>query len=374
MLILITTLAILFFIQFKTYAMNVTSISINNKQKIFFSGYTKRTEGKKGQNKTNYCISESYLMRNVDSCNFAAEYVKEIFPLGTQIISEGCSQNEAYTWGILLHDANKDKKYKIIGCDIVPSVIKDAKLGVLNIYGKIICSDKDADCEKFLITDYLTNLTEKQKAIKKNFLECFEKVPYSWLNFNIKDPRYKNKVKRLVQEEQDIELTTKRLEYMNSRDIKNGIDFIPKKDIFKNIIDFKVTDIASINKDFELNSTGLVSFQNSLYHILKSRVLPSLKKYENIDAKPAEMLFQKIHKVLKNNGLFVIGNLQHDHLFDKNSFTNQFIEIEQNNQKIKVFRQSPIHKILRNIGFEPIFYSQESISKIYLPSVWKKIK
>lgn len=349
-------------------------VSIQNKQNISFSGYTKRTEGIKGQNKTGYCISESYLMRNMDSCDFATNYITRTFPKGTQIVAEGCSQNEAYTWGVLLHDANKDKKYKIIGCDIVPSVIKDAKLGILNIFGRIEYKDPEANCERFLLDNFMSVLSSKQKEIKANFMECFEKIPSKWKDFNMDDPRYKKKVKRIVQGNQSIELATKRLEYMKQRTIKNGIDFMPKDNVFDNIIEFKVADIFNIDKEFNPKSTGLVSFQNALYHVLKSRIKKANQRYENIDLNPAKILFKKINSVLTQDGLFVMGTLSHDHLFDRKSLLNNYVELEQNGQKIKVFRQSPIHKLLRESGFEPIFYEQEQSLKIYLPSVWKKIK
>lgn len=339
-----------------------------------FKGYTKHTVNVSSHNKMDDCISESHLMRDFDSSYFAKDYALKTFPNGAQILVPGCSQMEAYTWATLFHEANQEKKYPITGFDLVSEVIQDAKLGVLNIYDRTgITND---NCERFLVSKLFIT-TPEQKEARNNFYSCFEILPKNWQTFNISDPRYKAKVKRVVRPEDDIETTTKRLEYIHlskQRDIWGGTDFIPKVGVFENILDFKVGDVTNIDKDYKAGSIGIFSMKNTLYHLLGSRII-NVSKYKDIDTTPAQNLFKKINKVLKDDGLFVFGTLGHDHFFNSSLVTKDHTEtIKQNGENISVYQKSPIHDLLRKSGFEPAFYEKYMNTKIYLPSVWKKIK
>lgn len=371
---------------FYTIIMNIQSIK--NTSPVFFRGYTRTTDGIKGQNKMAFCISEGHFMRDLESVSFAVNYAKENFPQGTNIAVEGCSQNEAYTWATLLHSLNNEKRYKITGYDIIPEVIEDAKLGVLNIG---VERDTKGRCrknnyERFLTDDYLS-LTPQQRAAKTAFQECFEKVPDNWKNFNVYDKRYKHKAtKRLVQPNQDAGLTIKRLEYIhfpNNRSTSEGIDFIPKEGIFKDVLDYKVSDIMNIDKELTQEKPGIVVFKNSLYHLLGSRIKESCaeQEYEQIDINLAKILFKKIYSVLPKNGLFVLGTLSHDHFYNRFTMENMCTQIYQDGKQINVFDSSPIHEALRASGFEPIFYERLKINGAisndiltHLPSIWRKVR
>lgn len=353
--------------------MNINAVRHN--LAISFKSYNKKTEGVKGQNKEAYCVSESHLMRNLDSISFATDYTVKSFPDGAHIAVEGCSQMEAFTWATLFHKANGNKIYKITGYDIVPEVIEDAKLAVLNIGG-----DRDSNWEEFLTREYsYPPLTENQKEAKALFLECFEKLPKGWRGFNIYDPRYKRKVKRYVNPGQDIELARKRLEYIHQperRRVSNGIDFLPKEGVFDNVIDFKVDDFFNMDKKLKPESTALISLENGLYHLLGTH---KKENFNDVDLTLAKNLFKKIHSVLLPNGLFNFGVLSQDHLCSRDDFKDKCIEAGQD-KKFK-FCDSPIHNLLKKLKFEPVFYDFEQMFKtslgklmgIYLPSVWRKI-
>lgn len=310
-------------------------------------------------------------MRNFDTVVFATNYVNQHFPQGTSCAIYGCSQNEAFTWGVLFHPVNKDKRYKIMGYDIVPEVIEDAKLGVLNL----------SSCDKnewFLIPNNYYTITPEQERVKTLFLDCFDKLPKEWRNFNIFHPRYKQKAAKLTPPKQDANLTLRRLEYMHipgRREESYGVDFIPKSGIFDGIINFKVADIFEINQELQPESVGMVSFKNGLYHLLDSRK----SHYENIDLSFAENLFRKINSVMQENGILVLGSLAQDHLYT-NAMDNNCVSLFQKGKSIKVCKTSPIHKALIRSGFEPIFYeiletsNPRVIKPNYLPTVWKKIR
>lgn len=362
---------------------------LNKTNNTYFGSYYKVTEEKKGNNNLSCCISESHFMRNLNSGNFAVDYITKTFPNGGNIVVHGSSQLGAYTFATLFHPSNKDKKYKITGFDIVPEVIEDAKLGVLNIgayigdkLGLPILS-RDPD-EAYLIESYRSQiLTPVQLYAKKAFEECFDKIPDSWRHFNVFHPNFKRKVeKRLIEPGDNPDLTIKRLEYMHipgRREMKSGLDFIPKNGTFNNVLDFKVDDITKIASTLKEDSVEMLSFQNALYHILGA---DDNGEYRNFDASPAEDLFKKINKVLKQDGIFVLGNLRREHLISStDELRTQCIDFSRKKQVLKV-DNSPIHQLLFKSGFEPIYYEFTPLYKtldykkigIYLPTVWKKVR
>lgn len=353
--------------------------SMKNTSPTYFKAYGGKTENIKSSNKMNDCIHESHFMRDLESLCFITDYVKNNFPNGTHIADFGCSNGEeTYSLATLLSASNKDKKYKITGYDIAPNVIEDAKTGVFNI-GSIF-----DDYEKFLVGLYSPSNLLKQK-VKDAFLECFEKIPGKWKNFNMCGPRWKHKAeKRFCQPNQNSELIIKRIEYVQSsqnRKCTDGTDFIPRNGIFNDIINFKVADISNINNELEPEKTGVVVFKNSLYHVLNSQTLD----YSQTDASIATKLFKKINSILSDKGLFVLGCLKHDHFYSKKQVPqSKLSQLYQNGKQITVFNSSPIHKALRKAGFEPIFYDSSNSNKgiftsfreiePYFPAIWKKIK
>ena len=352
--------------------------AVKNNSNIYFRGYDGRTNNVKTNNKIDYCIHESHFMRDIESLSFTTDYIKTEFPNGTHIADFACSKGyETYSLGVLLHNANSDKKYKITGYDITQKIIDEAKNGILNI------GDFSNYHERFLsnIYSYFTPLDQNKKSIKEQFKKCFEEVPKEWMKLNICNPRYNAKVKKLVTDNQDSELTIKRIEYLSltKDDIirPQGKNYIPKRGVFDNIIDFKVEEIQNIDKELTKEKTGVIIFKNALYHVTGN----SSNDYALVDTIPAGDLFKKTNSVLPKNGLFVMGSLHRDHLFNQNNFDNKYEDLYQNGKQIKVFKTSPIHKLLFENGFESVFYECYKDSKwnnselnIHLPSVWKKIK
>lgn len=351
--------------------MNIQPIQ-NKPNIISFKSYERLTSGIQSNNRMSDCLSKGHLMRDFDTVTFATDYMNKVFSNGANIAVYGCSQDEAYTWGILFHPTNADKRYKIIGYDLVPNVIEDARTGVMNI------SSRDED-EYFLLPNHFDTPNHERAEVKKSFLECFEKVPSEWLSTDTFNPISKANDTTLSQQPQDSALMTERLKYIRRSDrgaVKDGIDFIPRKGVFDGIIDFKVADIFNIDRDILPESIGMLSFKNGLYHVLDS----TCPKYDNVDLSIAERLFKKINSALQKDGLLVLGTLYDDHLYS-DYMKNDCVPLYQNGKLIIVCNSSPIHKLLGKIGFEPIFY--ETVKKrgpiyynspISLPSVWRKIR
>ena len=345
--------------------MRINSIQYN--PRLTFKSYFRTTEQTLGNNRTNQCIHESHLMRDLDSSVFATDYILRHFPQGANITVEGCSQMEAYTWAALFHDANPDKRFKITGYDIVSEVIEDAKLGVLDI-------DSLQQNEFFLDPELklpLGFLSAEQQRARNLFNKCFERIPEKWKTFCVKPLDLIDKPK------EEITLKIKRIEYLKQRYMDSyilGKYFIPRHGVFDGVLDFSVGDIYDIDSQLKPKSTALISFKNVLYHLLGSRGKEGLFGW--INTTTVQQLFKKLNTVLTEDGLFVLGTICQDHLFDPEKTPNDFSEIVHKGKIIKVALPSPIHKLLNESGFEPVFYDKVPgiDSDILMPSVWRKVR
>lgn len=333
-----------------------------------FKGYHGLTKEKQADGSVKTYIHQTSFMRDFSVLDFSQKYIKENFPYGTHIADFACSQGqEAYSIAILLDAANKDKKYKITGYDTVPSLIKQAKKGafIFESYGN-----------ELMLFDKPTALTEPEQ-------ECILVTPKG----NIKHKTKIYKPDYPLEKASEVRNTFNKyfsVLKLGNDEIKNFInDFLPagywepsttKKAIIVNeektrgILDFKTENINKIDKILEPQKTGAVFFQNALYHITNCTASNS----DSAIIEPANVLFKKIHKILPDKGIFVMGRLMRDHLLNYNEKNSRLIY--QNGKSIKVLDSSLIHDSLRSNGFEPIFYEIDaSFRKIYLPAIWRKI-
>lgn len=357
--------------------MNIKPIQYNSN--IYFRGSSGTTFYYDSPvNKLGVCALETHFMRDLDSIKFTTDYVKKVFPNGTNIANYGCSRGyETYSLGLLLCEANKDKKYKITGYDISTEAIEDAKTGLFNI------GDSSNQNEKFL-GDSNIILDVEQKQIKAQFDKYFERIPVEWKTFDINHTKYRQRARNFKLPNHNIGLTIKRLEHLlieNDRKDNKGEYYTPKNGIFNGIIDFKVSDIWDIDKELIPKETGIVVFKNALYHLLATGFDGDIGFGPGINN--VRTLFKKINFILPQNGLFVLGTLYSDHLFDATAISpNDLINIYQKGKMVDIYTSSQIHNLLFKAGFEPVFYdlhkqafpNSPNLGNIYLPSVWKKIK
>lgn len=283
-------------------------------------------------------IHVTKFLRNYPTLDFTNTYLRKAFPQGTHIAEFGCSSGEKpYSLMALLSDFNKDKRYHITGYDIAPNVVAEAQKGVFEVKNSNTWSNYSEMNEYIFfnaIGSHPTNIPkEQQDELRQKFAEHF--------NF---DPN----------------------KQADTQTIKI------KSEKIAGIIDFKVGDVEQIDTILPHGKSGVVIFQNALYHILN----PNDDIYRpKADIDRAKRLFKKIHEVLPNNGIFVLGNLDSDHLCHEKSICGLAY---QNGERIKVFHSSPVHDALSRTGFEPIFYEQtdglcDGHDVAYLPSVWKKV-
>lgn len=295
--------------------MRITN-SLQNKN-IYFCSYTEKTNKVTPlSGKIETLNHTTNFFRNFPTAKFVTKYMVEKFPNGTSSAEFGCSIGESiYTRLILLDEYNKNKKYKQIGYDFA----KPINYAHTNFH-KI--SKVNAD-ESILFQKENTNLA-------KTFLKYFDLINQN--NFNV-----------LVK---------------------------AKAEVIKNQVEFKEGNILDIKKLLKPKANGAIFFQNALYHLNRDRSLP----LETLDK-----LFKNIHNLLPKDGIFVLGTLPSEHLYDA-EFESQTELLYQENKLIRIFKNSSIHKKLMNANLEPIYYEKCSTSlphykysEIYFPTVWKKI-
>lgn len=316
-------------------------------------------------------ITETHFMRDLGTLDFCANYLKNNFPQGTHVANPGCSYGyETYSLGTLLSDVNQKNIYKITGYDIAIDVIEEAKLALFKIGGT------ESPSEKFLTQSYWKKLTPVEENAKRLFEKSLEEIPPKWLGFNVCNPRYKTKAKKVIPNNFDYDLSVKRLEAINTVTNKSlwrmgGKFFIPKQGGFDDVIDFKTADIKNLKEVLPKQETGLIIFKNALYHLF---VNLKENNHEQINHDIAEDLFSKVSAMLPVKGIFALGTRQYDHLYFVSQ--SEINTLPASKKNAKMITSSPVHKILRKLGFEPVFFDLTCSSNLNLslPSVWRKAR
>lgn len=313
---------------------NISRFSNHQYTPVFkgYSGFTDiEVDGKK------YTVNNyTGFMRDFPTLKFTKEYILKTFPNGTNIAEFGCSiGHKTYSLLMLLDKANQNKKFKITGYDF-PEVIKKANTKeytpeVYSRYEQVLFPDyKEQN-----IYDYTDVKKEEAEEIQKAFKKYFQ-IKTSFSN-----------------------------------------TYQPIESQCKGLIKFESGDIRNVNKILKLGNTGVIIFQNALYHILSDSLSYDTKK--SINMGEISKLFMDISKTLPQNGIFVLGNLPADHIYDIDDEKDSHLHY-QNGERIKVFDTSLVHEELKKAGFIPVFYEKspdkstyERNEAIYLPSVWKKL-
>lgn len=355
-----------------TYFYNKPSVNFK-----CYSGFTDVQAGDKKQRVNNYTT----FFRDFKTLDFTKNYILKNFPNGTKIAEFGCSTGQKpYSLMILLEEQNKDRKYKCTGYDF-PEVLKISKetpLFGLNQYTKEeeILFDVYNHSELFgkkIVTP------QKAQEYRDTFFKYFSEYKPEK---TITGERYKY-LKKLVEENKDktpdeIKKAKEDLFYFDL--ISRTTKVVKANGKAKELVDFVPGNIKDIDKILKPKENGVVIFQNALYHILSKNDLyyeiQDLKKNVDEGAK----LFKKINRVLPLNGIFVLGTLPSDHIYDYECEKDSHLAY-QNDRQIRVYDSSPIHKSLRENGFEPVFYEETpdntayvDYKDIHLPSVWKKVR
>jgi hypothetical protein len=274
--------------------LNIAPTNINTNP-VHFRGYQGNIQVvDNGVKKT--CDNYTEFFRNYPTLDFTTNYIIQNFPNGTEISEFGCSTGQTMRSRlILLDEHNKDKKYKATGYDF-PPIIEKIKIGLYKLeqYNKneqILFPEKTLyDFQKTINDSHVT-------MIKQKFFEYFSQYN-RFAQHKTKIAFTPAAVKKLKKEKL---LEEKRLaEYKNLHKSNYELFVIPNEQKFNGIADFKVGNIRDIDQIVPQGKSGIVCFQNALYHIMNSR---TLEGYEHAKVNEAKDIFKKVNKVLPENGL-----------------------------------------------------------------------
>lgn len=349
--------------------LNIAMTNINTNP-IHFRGYKGNIQVvDNGVKKT--CDNYTEFFRNYPTLDFTTNYIVQNFPQGTEISEFGCSTGQTMRSRlILLDEHNKDQKYKATGYDF-PPIIEKIKIGLYKL-------EKYNKNEQILFPT--KTLYDFQKSVYDSHVPMIKQKFFEY--FSEYNPSEKPKIKIALTHTTAQKLKEEKLleeqrlaEYKNLHKSNYELFVTPNEQKFNGIADFQVGNIRDIDQIIQQGKSGVVCFQNALYHIMDSRTLDG---YEHVKVDEAKDIFKKVNKVLPENGLFVIGSLFFDHLYNCDEEEKTHL-IYQDNKQIRVFDSSPVHKALREAGFEPAFFEKtegmpiRKYNAIHLPSVWKKV-
>ena len=295
--------------------------------------------------------NKTAFMRDFETLEFVRDYIVKTFPNGAKIDEFGCSTGQKpYSLLVLLDDYNNDKKYKITGYDF--------KEVFDSIEAPLFLVEDNVICESMLFPHFEGDKTisrAKAKDIRDKFFKYLPECDYNTLK------------------------TFEERHMHNMICQPWGVVVKPDEKYTKGVINFVAGDINNINRFLMPSESNAVIFQNALYHLMGSS-----KAFGKIPAETLEnllILFRKINIVLSKDGLFVLGNLPIDHIYN-DTMLEKCHYVYQNDERIKVYDDSIIHKLLHKSGFEPVYYDKipegliytKESTDIFLPAVWKKVR
>lgn len=365
----------------------------NNAPKISFSSYTKSTKVISDGKEINL-DHKTEMFRNLETSNFIHDYAKENFPQGTTYSCFGASDGRTvYSNCVLFNDINNDGRYKFKGYDFA-APIKDANIGLyaLEDYSKneAILFPRKKKANKGG-NAYFPNVGSNRKndEIRNTFYEYFDEViaPKKYRDTIIEAESPSGHRQLLTPDQvkryrEEVKNNRTLFVVPNTKKIKNSsispLSFhtslpFDKRNPHQALVTFSEGNILEIEKHVKPNSSGIIAFQNALYHIINSR---GIEDYRDFKCPQAEVLFKKIHDILPTNGLFAMGTLYCEHLVDENIKPEHGY---QNNKLIEIYKDSAVHKALKSAGFEPLFYEKLDFAKsfgledLHVPTIWKKI-
>lgn len=272
---------------------------LKNQINVNFKGdnYTENINGKS-------FIHETCFFREPDTDEFVKDYLEKTFLSENQplnIVVGACSDGyEVYTQAMLYDDYSD--KINILGFDIGPRAISNAKEGIFQIHdlynrSSSTCTYRDA---------YLASsaYTERQKKYATLFHKYFSEIEFN---------KPKNRYDTL---------------YMNSRNVIFEKFYKLNEEFGKNC-SFELGDITKLDNLLSDNSIHCLFFRNALYHLV---CYPQGRFFYDKNGEKIREIALEARKKLVNDGLFVFGEKEYE----------QGVKVEK------------VYEIMKECGFEPI--------------------
>lgn len=301
-------------------------------------------------------FSDTSFYRDPRTLADTTKHLQEAFPDGCDILDfAGSNGEEAISLYTFLNKDNKNK-YKIYSYDTSEKAIDLAKKGVYTLY-------RPMSFDQFLMSDFnfeylLPGSVEYVKEIRDSFSSIMERTQKP--EHTINDTDFVEYIKTFPQ---------------------YSMEYYKIKDKYKTDFNFELGNINDIENLAKGKKVGAVLFRNAMY-IETDNFGPNQFDFEydaNLNKRNIiENLVAKVHKILEPNGVFVLGNIEKDHIYVADNSAKEEEKFFLNSFFVDIFKESPLWQALsKDKRFEIIGYSTVTQAVVMdntdlVPTIWRK--
>ena len=294
--------------------------------------------------------SDTCFYRDADTLDCAATLLKKTFPKGTDILDFASSNGEeAISLYSLIDKSNG--KYKIYCFDTSDRAVELGKKGIYTVFYPM-------SYDYLLLPEFSMLDDPNTMEIKSKFYSVMEET---------KKPSYEiNDINYLCQLE--------RSPYFK-------IKYYKLKDEHKDKIEINKGNINNIDKVLPNKKVGAVLFRNAMYIETGNSYANGFSFNEDLNINKKEIIekiVDKVYEKLLPGGLFILGDIEKDHVYIADNHVNDKDKIFVSDYCTFIYKNSPLWEALSKDGrFEPVLYKNVDAPVILgkeqkVPTIWRK--
>lgn len=294
-------------------------------------------------------FSDTSFYRDIQTLMFAAHILKQTFPNGTDIMDFACSNGEeAISLYSFLNDTNNNK-YKIYCYDKSDKAVELGQKGIYTVFSP-------QSYDYFLLPGY--TLCNTKNEVRRCFNEMMHETGKP--DYEINDIEFINQLK---------ETSDFRIKYYKL------------KDRYRDKIEINKGDINNIEKLLPEKKAGAILFRNAMYIETGNLAVNEFSFNEDLSINKKEVIEKIVDKVydkLLPGGLFILGDVEKDHIYIADNKVKDEDKIFLRNFGTYVYKKPPLWEALaKDDRFEPVLYkkvaSPAALGKEEkVPTVWRK--
>lgn len=301
-------------------------------------------------------FSDTCFYRDIPTLLQTTKLLNENFPNGTTIMDFAASNGEeAISLYSLLND-KANNKYAIYSYDKSDKAVELGQKGIYTVF-----SEKSNDY--FLIPDcYYSKQLKDKFGMLKELRRCFSEImePAKEPNYTINDPNYIN---------------------MLHKSPHFQIKYFKIKDEYKDKIKIQKGNINNIEKLLPDRKVGAILFRNAMYIETGNYSINEFSLAEDLNINKKEIIekiVDKVYNKLLPGGLFVIGDIEKDHIYIADNHVKDKNKYFIRNYGVAICKQPLLWNALeKDDRFEPVFYKKVDSpcalrEDMKVPTIWRK--
>lgn len=294
-------------------------------------------------------FSDTSFYRDIQTLMFAAHILKQTFPNGACIMDFASSNGEeAISLYSFLNDTNNNN-YKIYCYDKSDKAVELGQKGIYTVFSP-------QSYDYFLLPGY--TLSNTKNEVRRCFNEIMQETEKP--DYEINDTDFINQLK---------ETSDFRIKYYKL------------KDRYRDKIEIQKGDINNIEKLLPEKKAGAILFRNAMYIETGNLAVNEFSFNEDLNIYKEEIIEKIVDKVydkLLPGGLFILGDIEKDHIYIADNQVKDEDKIFLRNFGTYVYKKPPLWEALaKDDRFEPVLYkkvaSPAALGKEEkVPTVWRK--